>query len=205
MKTNTTIVASLALIASAVTGAQATELTINGGFESGDTSGWSYFPTGDSLFNVSGSAFEGSFSGELNNFATGSAAIIKQANLGIGLVTAGQEVTISFWAMGSGEAGGVQFAEFFSEIDGGGTSSSIILGGAPLFVTSAWEFYSFTTTTGPDVSGGVTLQLTATTGANIGSTSQLFVDNVSVSIVPAPTSAMVLGMGGLLAARRRRA
>jgi uncharacterized protein (TIGR03382 family) len=182
------------------------ELTTNGGFETGDTTGWSYFATPASSFGVdSTSPFAGSFNGNLVNNTDGSAAVIKQANMGIGLVNAGDEITISFWAKGVNANGGVNFAEFFSEIDGGGTSSSQILGGAPLFASATdWTFYSFTTFAGPDVSGGVTLQLTATTGANIGSTSQLMLDDVSVTVIPAPGAMALLGLGGLVATRRRR-
>ena len=66
-------------------------------------------------------------------------------------------------------------AAFFSEVDGGGVSSAVILGGAPLALDpdpTVWTSYSFTTAAGPDVSGGVTLQLAAITGAAVGSTSQ---------------------------------
>ncbi|MEM7622749.1 MAG: carbohydrate binding domain-containing protein [Planctomycetota bacterium] len=185
------------------------ELTTNGNFETGDTSGWQDFPTGDSSFGVTGDSFAGAFAGDLSNVATGSAAVIKQANLAAGgLLEAGQTVNISFWAKGEGAAGGVSFAEFFSELDGGGTSSAEILGGAPLALTSEYQFFSFTTVTGADVSGGVTLQFTATTGANIGSTQQLFIDDVSVTVdrlVPSPGAIAALGLGGLVATRRRRA
>jgi uncharacterized protein (TIGR03382 family) len=180
------------------------QLTTNGGFEAGDTSGWESFPSAISSFAVSSDAFAGAFSGRLENLASGSAAVIKQANMGVGIVTPFQEVTISFRAKGSGAAGGVQFAEFFSELAGGGVSSAVILGGRPLFVTDQWQLYSFSTFTGANVDGGVTLQLGAVTGANIGSTSLLFVDNVSVTVIPAPASAALLGLAGLVALRRRR-
>lgn len=189
----------------AVSGAGATDIAVNGGFEAGDTSGWQYFPTGVSSFGVTTDAFAGGFAGELVNTASGSAAVIKQANLGAGFVTPGSPVNISFWAKGSGEVGGVQFAEFFTELAGGGVSSSQILGGQPLFVTSEYQFYSFDVVVGPDASGGITLQLTATTGANIGSTSTLIVDNVVINAVPAPAGAAALGLAGLVATRRRRA
>lgn len=176
----------------------------NRGFELGDVSGWASFPSGDSTFTASNDAFSGNFSGELMNNAEASGAVIKQANLGVGQVMANQEVTISFWAKGAAGVGGVSFAEFFSEIDGGGVSSAVLLGGSPLFVGADWSFYSFTTTTGADVSGGVTLQFAAVTGAISGSTMQLMVDDVSVSIVPAPGAMALLGLGGLVGARRRR-
>ncbi|MFK7882864.1 MAG: PEP-CTERM sorting domain-containing protein [Phycisphaerales bacterium] len=200
---NASIVVALAAGTAAAGGL---ELTTNGGFETGDTTGWEYFATPASTFAADGSdPFAGSFAGNLENLTDGSAAVIKQANIGIGLVNAGDEVTISFWAKNINGVGGVNFAEFFSEVDGGGTSSAEILGGAPLFASDTdWTFYEFTTFAGPDVSGGVTLQFTATTGAVIGSTSQLLIDDVSVSIVPAPASVALMGLGGLVAGRRRR-
>jgi MYXO-CTERM domain-containing protein len=195
---------AVSMAAMSTTAMAGIELTSNGGFELGNVDGWDSFPSPSSTFGVSGDAFSGAFSGELNNTAEASSAVIKQANIGIGTVSAGQEVNISFWAKGSAGIGGVSFAEFFSEVDGGGVSSAVLLGGAPLFVGSDWSFYSFTTNAGPDVSGGVTLQFAAVTGAVSGSTMQLFVDDVSVTVVPAPTSAVLIGLGGLAATRRRR-
>ncbi len=187
------------------------ELTSNGDFESGNTSGWVSFPSGSSTFEAISSpasdVFAGNFTGKIVNTSEGQAAIIKQANLGVGVVQSFQEITISFWAKGSGTAGGVQFAEFFSELSGGGTSKSEILGGTPLFLGNDYAFYSFNAITGGDVSGGVTLQLNAATGANPGSTSTFFVDNVSVSYVsavPEPASIAMLGVAGTIALLRRR-
>lgn len=189
--------------------ASALELTTNGDFETGDTSGWVSFPTVSSTFGaITTDPFAGTYAGEIFNDAPASAAVIKQANIGIGQVNPGDEITISFWARGSGEAGGVQFAEFFSELDGGGTSANEILGGAPLFLTSTWTEYNFTTFAGPDVSGGVTLQFTATTGGATGSVATTVIDNVSVSIadtvIPAPSAFGAAGLGAMLLGMRRR-
>ena len=194
----------LAIATAAGTSAAQIELTTNGDFEAGDTSGWQYFATPSSTFDVSSDAFAGNFAGALTNNTDGSAAVIKQANIGIGLVTAGMDVEISFWAKAENAAGGVNFAEFFTELSGGGTSSAEILGGAPLFAGAEWQFFSFSTTAGPIVDGGLTLQFTATTGANIGSTSSILLDNVSVTVIPAPGALAVAGLGGLIATRRRR-
>ena len=201
-----TTISTIAILAAATTAHAGIELTTNGGFETGDTTGWQYFATPASTFGVdSSSPFSGGFNGNLENLTDGSAAIIKQANIGVGIVNPGDEITISFWAKGINANGGVNFAEFFSELAGGGTSSSEILGGAPLFASDTdWTFYEFTTFAGPDVSGGVTLQFTATTGATIGSTSQLLLDDVSVTVIPAPGAMALLGLGGLMAGRRRR-
>jgi hypothetical protein len=113
---------------------------------------------------------------------------MKQANIGIGTVAPNSPVTISFDLFGSlAGAGGVVFAEFFSELAGGGTSKAEILGGGPLFPvapndwTAGWVTYTFNTTTGPDVDGGVTLQLKADCGANPGCTVDTYWDNVSVT------------------------
>ncbi len=180
------------------------ELTTNGGFETGDTSGWQWFPTTSSSFNVTNDANSGLFAAEIFNNAIASGAVAKQANLGIGLVNPGDIVNISFAAKGSGALGGVAFAEFFSEIDGGGVSSSQILGGAPLMLTDTYQTFNFSVFAGPDVSGGITLQFAAVTGADTGSVMVLFIDDVSVSVVPAPSAMALLGLGGLIAGRRRR-
>ena len=196
--------AMLTMFAASVVGQ---ELTTNGDFETGDTSSWESFPTANSTFNVTSDASSGLFAGEVFNDDGGSSAVIKQANLGIGQVIAGDEVFITFDAKGATANGGVVFAEFFSEIDGGGTSSNVILGSGALPLTSDYQTFEFTTIAGADVSGGVTLQFAAIAGADAGSQAQLFVDNVSVSLgaVPEPGSMMVLGFAAFgFCVRRRR-
>ncbi len=197
------VVLSLAL----AVGTQATELTTNGGFETGDTSGWVEFPTANSTFNITPDANSGNWAAEVFNNDLASAAIVKQANIGIGTVNPGDPIEISFAAKGDFVVGGVAFAEFFSEIDGGGTSSSEILGGGPIFTSSETDYQTFTfnTVAGPDVSGGVTLQLVATTGGAAGSTAVLFIDDASVRVIPEPATLALVGLGaiGILARRRR--
>ncbi len=201
-------VCGLAAVFACVAGASAGVELANSdrGFELGDLSGWESFPTADSTFMASSDAFSGNFSGELTNSTEASAAVIKQTGLGAGQLMADQAITISFWAKGSGAVGGVSFAELFSADAGGGITRSELLGGAPLFVGSDWSFYSFTTVVGPDVSGGVTIQFAAVTGAANGSMMQLYLDDVSVTadVVPAPGAMALLGLGGLVGARRRR-
>lgn len=201
MKCKTIAVGLSTLIAA---GASAQELTMNGGFETGDTSFWQYFPSGSSSFNITNDAYSGNFAAELFNNAPATGALVKQANLGIGQVNPGDMIEISFAAKGSFANGGVAFAEFFSEIDGGGTSSSEILGGGPLALTDTYQTFTFQTLAGSDVSGGVTLQFGAITGADQGSVAVLFLDDASVRVVPTPATAALLGLGGLAALRRRR-
>lgn len=194
-----------AILASAITvGATAQELTVNGGFETGDTSDWESFPTANSTFNITSDANSGSWAAEVFNNDPASAAIVKQANIGIGTVSPGDLIEISFAAKGEGAVGGVAFAEFFSELDGGGTSSSEILSGGPLALTSDYQTFNFSTVAGPDVSGGVTLQLVATTGGAQGSVSVLFIDDVSVQRIPEPASIALLCFGSAAMFIRRR-
>ena len=78
------------------------------------------------------------------------------------------------------------------------------MGGAPLILTSSYQPFNFAVNAGPDVSGGLTLQFNAATGAVTGSTSELFIDNVSVSVVPEPSSLALLGLSGLALLFRKR-
>jgi len=185
------------LVTSSVTdsGGGGGELTTNGDFETGNLDGWTLFCTENNgtCAATTAQANGGSYSGNLVASVPGgggpaSFPLMKQANIGMGTVAPNSPVTISFDLFGSlAGAGGVVFAEFFSELSGGGTSKSEILGGGPLFPnapndwTAGWTTYTFTTTTGPDVSGGVTLQLKADCGANAGCTVDTYWDNVSVT------------------------
>ncbi|MEL7238890.1 MAG: PEP-CTERM sorting domain-containing protein [Planctomycetota bacterium] len=196
-----TAVTSLALVA----GAQAqVELTTNGGFEAGDTSSWDDFTAGNQSFGVINNVAEGAFAGEIVNPDEGTGAVVKQANIGIGQVNPGDMLTVSFFAAGDFGPGGVAFAEFFSELDGGGTSSAEILGGTPLPLTSDYQFFTFDVVAGSDVSGGVTVQFNAATGAVAGSTANLRIDGLSV-VVPEPASLGLLGLTGVALLRRRTA
>ncbi|MEO1495625.1 MAG: hypothetical protein AAFV43_00575 [Planctomycetota bacterium] len=182
------------------------ELTSNGGFETGDTSDWVSFPTANSTFNITSDANTGAWAAEVFNNDPASSAVIKQANLGVGIVQPGDTIDISFAAKGEGVVGGVVFAEFFTELDGGGTSSNEILGGGPLMLTNDYQTFNFSTVAGPNTSGGVTLQFATVTGGATGSVSVLFVDDASVTVnIPEPASALmasVLGLG-VFAGRRR--
>ena len=161
--------------------AAAQNLAVNGDFETGDTSSWVNFPTANSTFAVTADANTGGFAGQIFNDDPASAAVHKQANLGVGTVNPFATVDISFAAKGTGMVGGVAFAEFFSEISGGGVSSAELLGGAPLSITSSWQTFNFTVDAGNNTSGGITLQFAAVTGGAMGSTIDLFIDDVVIT------------------------
>ena len=161
------------------------DLAVNGGFEAGDLSGWALFPVSadpNEQAVVTTNPRSGTYAGRLNNTTPGRASIIKQANLTP--VSIGQTVTVSFSARGSFGVGGVAFAEFFTELAGEGTSSAQILGGGPLQLDAdpnVWADFEYTVPITADVSGGVTLQLTATTGGD-GSFADVYYDDVSIVV-----------------------
>lgn len=176
-----TAVAAVLLVGSAFQ-ASAVE---NGDFETGDFTGWVLFPTGPGQNTIVSPGASGNYAGCIENTVAPSGSVIKNANFGVGVVTPGASVTVSFDARGAGAVGGVAFAELFSEISGGGVSRSVILGGGPLALNAnpdVWTSFSFNTTAGSDVSGGLTVQFGAITGAAPGSTSYLCVDNLVVFV-----------------------
>ena len=188
--------------------ANAVNLAVNGGFETGDFSGWQTFPSGTQP--VGGfDPTEGSFAARLFNDVPASASLIKNANIGVGVVTPGAMLEISFDARGATAAGGVAFAELFSEIAGGGTSASQILGGGPLALNAdpaVWTSFTFMAMAGPDVSGGITIQLAAITGADPSSVSDIYFDNLQVRVVPVPAAVWLFASGlGVFGWLKRRA
>jgi hypothetical protein len=192
--------------------ASAIELAVNGGFETGDFTGWTQFPTGPGQQTVDAvNPSSGLYSGKIFNDAPPSNSLMKQANLAAGLLTPGQTVNISFDARGELGIGGVSFAEFFTELDGGGVSSAQILGGGPLALDAdpnVWKNFMFSTVVGPVADGGVTLQLGTTLGANPGTSSSMWYDNVSITVdsllVPEPTSLALVSLLGLMLTGRRQ-
>ncbi|MEM6675274.1 MAG: hypothetical protein AAF726_20670 [Planctomycetota bacterium] len=159
----------------------AQELAVNGGFEAGDTSSWTFTPTASSSFTVSTDANGGSFSGRIFNDDPGTRAHAAQFGLGIGIVNPDEVITVTFAAKGSSTGFGSAAAEFFSERASGPPSSTSRLGGAELPLTANWRTYRFTVATGPEVTGGITLQFSAITSEAAGSRSEVQIDDVSIS------------------------
>jgi hypothetical protein len=166
-------------------------LAVNGDFEAGNTSGWESFVTGiqGASFTASGTnPKSGSFSGHLvSDFESGNGgavdAVVKQANLGVGVVTPNTDYLISFDLRGAASTGGVFFVEFFSELATGGTSKAEILTGGPHPLTgNNWSSYSYTVRTGPNVTGGITLQMKTSCGPVANCLVDVYFDNVSVKL-----------------------
>ena len=132
---------------------------------------------------------------------------IKQANVGIGQLTSGQAVTVSFdWRA---DAVDVVYAALHSEQAGGGASATATLLSGGGFPTS-WTSFSQVVILGPDVTEGISLELVAICGGVPGCVSNIYWDNVSitadVSAVPVPAAAWLFGTGllGLIGVARRK-
>jgi hypothetical protein len=161
-------------------GSGGTELAVNGDFETGDLTGWTDFANGGVIAVVSPGANGSSFAGSLDTTGIPTGVTLKQANLGAGSLTPGQQVTVSFDWKGSAAIGGVVNAVLFSELSGGGVSQTDTLLSTGAFPADWTTVGPTTVTIGSDVSGGVTLEVTAICGADAGCVSNLMIDNVSI-------------------------
>ncbi len=203
------VLAASLMLCSAGAMASGVDIAVNGDVETGDFTGWDTFDNGGTVSISTDNPSGGVYSINLNGSGGPNNPVAKNANIGVGVITPGAEVTISFDIRGSATAGGVLFVELFSEIAGGGVSESQILGGAPLFPdadSSIWTNYSFTTTVGPDVSGGISVQFAAICGADAGCVSNYYVDNLTVkaAVIPVPAAVWLFGSAiGLLGLRKR--
>jgi len=212
-----TTLAAAMLICTGAAQAAVQDVAVNGGFETGDFSGWTQFPqSGTQTILSPGST--SSFAANLSiapkvTAAPGVDNVIKNANLAAGLLTPGADVTVT-WDM-RGEltgASGVVFIQLFSEVSGGGVSKDDIYTGGPLFPNDPnnWQSFVWNTTLGADVSGGVSLQLKAACGAVIGCGTSIDFDNITittdVSAVPVPAAVWLFGSGllGLIGVARRK-
>ncbi len=161
------------------------ELLTNGTFETGDTSGWSLVANNGTFTATMDQAASGAWSGNLVASVPGgggpaSFPVASQNNFAMGTVTSGQSVTVSFDMCGEiTGAGGVVQTALLSEMAGGGASATDALFGN-ITPTDTWVNYTMTTLSGPDVSGGLSLQLKSDCGGNPGCTVNAYFDNVSV-------------------------
>jgi hypothetical protein len=204
---------SAAILATATT-AQAVVVNIadNGGFETGDFSGWAQYPSNGTTQTITTTnPSVGTYAGNLN-IAVGAGGVnnvLKQERVldGTGLLSEGDIISYSFDVRGSAADGGVLFLENFCETDN-------FLCGQDLFVinaTSEWQTVTGNFTLGAGVTA-YTLQFAAVCAAINTCTADYYFDNViinaDINAVPVPAAAWLfgsalLGLGGV--ARKRKA
>ncbi|MGB5259912.1 MAG: VPLPA-CTERM sorting domain-containing protein [Gammaproteobacteria bacterium] len=202
----------------ATTQAAVQDIAVNGGFETGDFSGWTQFPNGGTQAVTSpgnGSTYAANLVVPVRTQTDPAVDnLLKNANLEAGLLTPGAAITVTWDLRGSLQgAGGVVFVELFSELAGGGTSKAEIYTGGPIFPNAdpnMWTSYTWNTTLGPNVDGGVTLQLKASCGPVDGCGTDIFFDNITittdVNAIPIPAAVWLFGSGlvGLIGVARRK-
>ncbi len=204
----TKLAVAMALSLSAgVSQAVVVEMAVNGDFETGDYTGWDVFPqTGANLIDAgNASAFSG-----LSTLPGGPADnLIKQSNRLVGTIQPGDAVTVTFDAKGTLGVSAVAQVIVFSEFTGGGATPTFFDFG----LTDQWQSYTYNTTAGGDVGGGITLALKIGCGAVAGCTADVNWDNVSFTAdvtnppaVPVPAAAWLFGSGliGLVGMARRK-
>tara|TARA_R110002049_G_scaffold162031_1_gene327648 strand:+ start:2103 stop:4217 length:2115 start_codon:yes stop_codon:yes gene_type:complete len=170
---------------------QTTEIAINGDFETGDNTGWILFQNGGSAALDNTTANGGTWSGKLDTGGPSNPAF-KQEAIGIGVVAAGDEVTISFDHIGSVVQPGAVFNVLLFGEGATGASFTQVLNPAPT-LTASWTGYSasYTIPMGTDVSGGISFLIQAVCGGDAGCSVSANIDNVSVTVPDSGPSARV--------------
>ncbi len=213
---NATALAAIAL--SGIASSASANVIVNGGFEAGtgfDAEGWSELsgPAGfvgrsDAMPN-SGSYHAYMSFDHINNAPAGAAYFMEQ-NLPVGTITSGASYDLSF----SAKVDSTSFVgmDTFVQIlwldqdgsDGGGVRGEMLTSLIGLGINESYQEFSFDGLVAADGADSVLLRFQISAGAVADIANGLSVDDVSLAAVPAPASALLLGLGGLTATRRRR-
>jgi hypothetical protein len=172
----------------AVDSALAVNLLINPDFETGDLTGWQVFGASPSSSVTiqspdNGPTFPGEHNAFMDNQAQALGLVLKQST-DPGTATDGN-VDYSFdLKLDQADVGGVFFVEIFAEQSGVGIVGGTGLMG-PFWPWGAWQTFtgSFVAPAGTDF---LTIQFAATTGATVGSTCLMHVDNVVLDQMVVP-------------------
>ena len=161
-------------------GGGGTGLVVAGDFEAGNLDDWEVFDNGGTIALTSpGSDGTGS-AVSLNVTAPGNPTL-KQTGIGAGTLTPNQAFAVTFDWKGTAANGGVIDFQVFSEQDGGGVTKADLVQGGDAFPADWTTVGPLNFTTGPDVAGGLTVQITAICGGAAGCVSDLFIDNVVIT------------------------
>ena len=165
-------------------------LATNGDLETGDETGWTNFDNDGTVAVSTDNPSSGTYSLNINVVYAGGGAptpaapTAKFERIAVGTVQANQALTVSFDIRGTITQPGAGFnIQFFTETAGGGPSKEEFLGGGPVTASIPnWETRTYNITTGPDASGGITLQFNAACGPVDGCAQDMYIDNVSITI-----------------------
>ncbi len=185
MRTLFTSACVTALLALSATAGFATNVLTNNDFETGNLTGWQVFGLGSNsavtvVATDNGPSAGGTRCAFMDNHAEALGLTLKQST-----ATGTAAPGLVYWSfdlkLGQAALGGVFFVQVFAEHTGGGiVATSGLLGN---YSPSGWATYagSFMAPAGTDF---VTIQFMANTGANVGSLSTMYVDNVRVEQEP---------------------
>ena len=163
-------------------GTAAGEIAVNGGFETGDLSGWAVYANGGIVIADATQASGGTYSAKLFASPSGLNPTLKQERKAAGTIAVGDRVKVTFDYKGAltGESGMYSIQSFVEKA--AGVNQTVNISVVP---TSTWQTYTTTyTVAAGDVSGGITLEFVAICGGVPGCSSTLYIDKVSIIINP---------------------
>jgi hypothetical protein len=159
-------------------------LVTNGGFETGDATGWMLFQNGGSAALDNTTSNGGVWSGKL---ATGgpSNPAFKQERIGAGTVKAGDVVQIKFDHKGAVVQPGAVFNVILFGEGSGGASFTHVFNPAPV-LSGSWTTFTgnYTIAVGTDVSEGISFLIESVCGGDAGCSVSANIDNVSIILNP---------------------
>lgn len=208
-KTNTCLVAAMGLLSFSHV-AHAAQIQINGGFETGDFTGWAQYPSaGTTQTIITSNPSSGTYAANVNIpvGAGGVNNVLKQERLldETGLLSEGDIISYSFDVRGTAADGGVLFLENFCETAGPLCGNDLTV----INATPDWQTITGAFTLGPGVTA-YTLQFAAVCGASATCTADYYFDNISISAdlsaVPVPAAVWLFGSGllGLIGVARKK-
>ncbi len=160
-------------------GGGGTNLVTNGGFETGNDTGWIFINNNGTVSVSNTENNGGSFSGKIDSNQFGNPGI-KQERFGAGTILPNTQYEVKFDIKQQTLIdGGVINAFMFSENNNSNPAVQHPL--TPVLLTpGAWRANTFTFTTAADVSGGVSLLIEVVCGGAATCDGIVFIDNVSV-------------------------
>jgi hypothetical protein len=166
-------------------GGGSSNLITNGGFETGDATGWLSFVNGGTITVTNTEKNGGSFSAKLVAEPLGSASfpVLKQEEFAKNNISPGNKVKVTFDIKAElTQPGAVVKVALFSEQTAGAVRHDITL---PAF-NNTWQSVTMDITTAGtlDPARGLSLEFQADCGGVSGCKIQMFIDNVSVTKIP---------------------